>query len=95
MIHRDINTLSSLQNELVYIDELTGDTITGIVMKKEMIGPNVCFIYVASPYQEQNTKQEGNMFYKDIVVFDDRPNEENGILKDTVLGNYGKAVGED
>ena len=95
MIHRDIQTLNSLGNEVVYIDELTGETINGIVMKKEFIEPNICFVYVASPYKEQNKKQEGNMFYKDIIVFDPFPNEVNGILKDTVLGNYGKAVGVD
>lgn len=95
MIHRDINTLGQLDKEIVYIDEITGDEVVGIVMKVEVISKDIAFVYVASPYKEQNNKVEGNIHYRDIIAFDSFGNENNGILKDTVLGNYGKAVGID
>lgn len=95
MIHRDIATLNQLDKEIVYIDEITGDTLTGIVMKIEHIAPNIAFVYVASPYDAENKHKEGNLTYRDIIVFDAFGNESNGIIKDTVLGNYGKAVGID
>lgn len=88
MLHRDIATLDYNMKEIMYIDELTGETINGIVMKIEQVDKNTAFVYVASPYKDENTKQEDNFFFKDIIVFDNRPNEENGWYKDTILANY-------
>ena len=83
MLHRDIATLDPNMKEIMYIDELTGETINGVVMKIEYINPNAAFVYV-----DENTKQEDGFMFKDIIVFDNRPNQENGWYKDTILANY-------
>ena len=88
MLHRDIATLDQLGSEIMYIDELTGETVAGIVMRVERMDEHTAFVYVASPYKDENVKVEGNLQYKSIIVFDDRPNTINGWHQDTILGNY-------
>jgi len=84
MIHRDIKTLSSLGSEIHYIDELTGERIAAIVGKIEKIDDFTVFVYAVSPYKDENTKQEGTLFFRDIIVFDDKPEIVNGIHKDYI-----------
>lgn len=88
MLHRDIRTLQEVGREIIYIDELTGETINGIVAYIEQVDPYTAFVYIASPYKDENNKREGNILYKDIMVFDNRPNTIEGWHQDVILGNY-------
>lgn len=94
MIKRDISTIDELGNEIIYIDEYTGERRSGIVMYKEIVDYNLAFIYVASPYKEENDKEENGFKYRDIIVFDNIDNTLNGWHRDTILGNYGKYIGK-
>ena len=88
MLHRHISLLKDLKPEVSYIDEMTGEAITGIVVNVEHLSPECAFVYIASPYKDENDKIEGNIYYKDIMVFDNRSNTVEGWHLDTVLGNY-------
>jgi len=88
MLHRHISLLKDLKPEVSYIDEMTGEAITGIVVNVEYLSPECAFVYIASPYKDENDKVEGNIHYKDIMVFDNRSNTVEGWHLDTVLGNY-------
>lgn len=88
MLHRHISLLKDLKPEVSYIDEMTGEAITGIVVNVEHLSPECAFVYIASPYKDENDKIEGNIHYKDIIVFDNRSNTVEGWHLDTVLGNY-------
>ena len=88
MLHRHISLLKDLKPEVSYIDEMTGESITGIVVNVEHLSPECAFVYIASPYKDENDKVEGNIHYKDIMVFDNRSNTVEGWHLDTVLGNY-------
>ena len=88
MLHRHISLLKDLKPEVSYIDEMTGEAITGIVANVEHLSPECAFVYIASPYKDENDKVEGNIHYKDIMVFDNRSNTVEGWHLDTVLGNY-------
>ena len=88
MLHRHISLLKDLKPEVSYIDEITGEAITGIVVNVEHLSPECAFVYIASPYKDENDKIEGNIHYKDIMVFDNRSNTVEGWHLDTVLGNY-------
>ena len=92
MLVRDIKTLPMLGNEIIYIDEKTGNKVSGIVMYKEIVNEHLAFVYVASPYKDENTHKDYGFDYKDIIVFDDRGNDNNGWYRDTVLANYGKYI---
>lgn len=97
MIRRDINTLGKVGSEIIYIDELTEQKVTGAVSAIEVISHNLAFVYVTSPYKDENTKTEmvGDKLitYKDIIVFDDKPNTMNKWHRDSILGQYGKYIG--
>lgn len=97
MIRRDINSINQLCSEISYIDEFTEQKITGIVSAIEYMPNNVAFVYVTSPYKEENTKTEyvnGKLIsYKDIIVFDDKPTTINNWHRDSIMGQYGKYVG--
>lgn len=88
MLHRHISLLKDLKPEVSYIDEMTGEAITGIVVNVEHLSSECAFVYIASPYKDENDKVEGNIHYKDIMVFDNRSNTVEGWHLDTVLGNY-------
>ena len=88
MLHRHISLLKDLKPEVSYIDEMTGEAITGIVVNVEHLSPECAFVYIASPYKDENDKVEGNIHYKNIMVFDNRSNTVEGWHLDTVLGNY-------
>lgn len=88
MLHRHISLLKDLKPEVSYIDEMTGEAIAGIVVNVEHLSPECAFVYIASPYKDENNKVEGNIHYKDIMVFDNRANTVEGWHLDTVLGNY-------
>jgi len=96
MIHRPYSQLQEVGKEVVYLDPLTMEQRTGIVMLIENIGPRVAFVYLASPYKEENVHKEGEMSFRDIMVFDDVPNEDpSGVYRDPILGQYGKLVGQE
>lgn len=84
MYHYSYNDLQNLGNEIIYPDQYTGDIRSGIVLKVEHIAPRTAMVYVMSPYDEENDKLEEGFRFKDIMVFDDRPNEENGWYKNGI-----------
>ena len=85
MLHRDIKTLKDLGPELIYNDQLTGEPVMGIVGRVEQVGPAVVFAYIMSPYDNENDKWEPDGFrYKEIMVFDDRPQTEHGWHKSAI-----------
>ena len=95
MILRRYNTLPQLTQEIKYLDPVTYEERVGIVQYIEHIEPQVAFVYVASPDKEENLHQDFNVFYRDIIVFDNYNNElEGGVYRDSILGMYGKFVGE-
>lgn len=95
MIHRPYDQLQYVGNEVVYLDPLTIDKRTGIVMAVEHLSERVAFVYLASPYKNENIHQENGVAFRDIMVFDDVPNEdESGVYRDHIIGQYGKYTGE-
>lgn len=95
MYHRNIAELPQLTQEIMYLDEMTLEQKVGIVMYVEQVNPELAFVYIASPYKEENIHEDFGVQYKDIMVFDSIPNEdESGVYRDTVLGRYGKVVGK-
>ena len=96
MYHRNINTLPELNKEIVYIDELTEEERVGIVIATEQLsGVNAIMVYVASPYKKENIHEENGIAYRDIFIFDDIPNENDGMYRDAIMGNYGRIIGEE
>lgn len=91
MIHRDINEIGNLGNEIIYNDPISGEVLTGVVGRVEYLGPKVAFVYVISPYEERNNKIEAGFKYSDIIVFDDRPDTEHGWHKDPIKA-YSKSA---
>lgn len=91
------------QKEVLYIDQQTGLQTSGIVVGYDDSEPGVVFIYIASIYDEENNKiDENGIRYKDIFVFDDKPNmmkqfpeDQCGIYRDAILGQFGKESGRD
>ena len=95
MIHRPYDQLQSVGKEVVYLDPFTMDQRTGIVMNVEHLAPRTAFVYLASPYKDENTHEENGIKFRDIMVFDDVPNEDDsGVYRDPILGQYGKYTGE-
>jgi hypothetical protein len=95
MYHRNIADLPQLTQEIMYLDQLTLEQKVGIVMYVEQVNPELAFVYVASPYKEENIHEDFGVLYKDIFVFDTLPNEDqSGVYRDPVLGMYGKYTGE-
>ena len=94
MYHRHINELPEITQEIMYLDEMTLEQKVGIVMYVEQVNPELAFVYLASPYKEENIHEDFGVRYKDIMVFDNIKNEdESGAYRDSVLGMYGKYVG--
>ena len=95
MYHRNISDLPQLTQEIMYLDQVTLEQKVGIVMYIEQLNPELAFVYVASPYKEENIHEDFGVLYKDIIVFDTLPNEDpSGVYRDPVLGMYGKYTGE-
>lgn len=91
MIHRDVRTLPKLGNQIQYIDALSGDIVTAIVGRVQQVAENSYFVFAVSPYKDENDKQESDGFvYRDIVVFDDQPEEIEGWRKDFIRAQYEK-----
>jgi len=93
MYVRPYEALEKLGNEMMYIDELSGETRTGLVVGKERIGEKAVMVFVASPYDDENDKTEGMIKYRDIIMFDDMPIDVHGWGRDAVLKEYGKYIG--
>lgn len=93
MYKRPLSALSELQDEIIYLDEITGDERTGIVVMKEQIADNAVMVLIASPYDDENIHEENGIKYKDIMVFDDISNDINGWGRDPIVKEYGKFVG--
>lgn len=96
MIHRDINQLQYLTDIVQYIDEITLEVKTAKVVFIEELAPKLVFVYLASLDESENIHEDfGGIKYSSIMVFDNLPNENpDGSYKDSVLGMYGKIVGE-
>ncbi len=96
MIHRPITQLPELGAEITFLDEITYEQKIGKVVYIEKLDAYTVFVYIASPDMEENIHEDYGVRYMKIIVFDDYPNEtKEGIYRDTVLGNYGKLVGEE
>ena len=96
MYKRPYEALQYLGNEIVYIDEITGEKSSGIVVKKERLNDTAVMVYIASPYDDENIHDEGDgIRYKEIFMFDSVPNDINGWGRDAVLKEYGKYIGEE
>ena len=94
MYVRPYEALEQLGNEIVYLDEMSGEKRTGLVVGKKRIGEKAVMVFIASPYDNENDKQEGMIRYRDIFMFDDLPNDINGWGRDSILKNFGKFIGE-
>lgn len=96
MIHRPITQLPEVGAEISYLDEITYEQKIGQVVYIEPLSKDAAFVYIASPDMEENIHEDFGVRYMVIMVFDSLPNETaDGIYRDTVLGNYGKIVGEE
>lgn len=96
MYKRPYESLSELGKEIIYIDQKTGETCSGLVVKKETIGDRAVMVFVASPYDDENVHDEGDgIRYKEIFMFDDVPNDIHGWGRDPILKEYGKYAGMD
>ena len=86
MYHRDIKEITQLGQEIIYIDESTAQKISGVVGRIEYADKNTAFVYVVSPYKDENIHTEQDGFaYKDIIVFDNQPETVNGWHKNDTL----------
>ena len=101
MLHRSFDQLKELGNEIVYIDDKGMEERSGAVIKTDVDYENrIAFVYVKSFYEEENKYTDyfpnGQPFkYRDIIVFDDRPESEHGWHKDPALANYGRYLDKD
>ena len=78
MLHRDIKTITSLGTEIIYLDESTGEQVSGVVGRVEYVDNNTAFVYIVSPYKDENVHMEDGFAYKEIMVFDNQPETVNG-----------------
>lgn len=98
MYHRPISELSEIyvNQQIVYLDDKDLSQRTGVVMYIEQVHENLAFVYIASLKKEENDKQEGSLFYRDIFVFDNIVNEsEDGIIRDLTRHYSQKYLGKD
>lgn len=82
MLHGNIQYLKEIGNEIIYNDPKTGEIVSGLVGKIDYDDPNTAFVYIISPYDDENDKIEGVFKYKDIMVFDNLPEQNNGWFLD-------------
>lgn len=93
MYLRPYESLQYLGNEIVYLDEITGEKRSGLVVGRETISEHTIMVFVASPYDDENIHQEGSIRYKDIFMFDEFPNDNHGWGRDPIRKEYGKYIG--
>ena len=85
MYHKNIKDITQLGQEIIYIDESTGQKLSGIVGRIEYLNENTAFVYVVSPYKDENIHLEGGFAYRDIIVFDEEPETQHGWHKNDTL----------
>lgn len=90
MYRRNIAELNNLGKEIIYIDQLTQEKRSGIVMYVEEVDPNTYFAYIASPYKDENIHEDFGFKYRDIVVFDNIPNTIEGWDRDLMQGELSR-----
>ena len=84
MYHRNIKDLDKLGAEIMYNDQITGESISAIVGKIEKVDAHTTFVYTVSPYDDENTHIDNGFRFRDIIVFDDRPDTEHGWHKNAI-----------
>lgn len=84
MIHRNIETIKELGQEMMYNDPMTGEAINAVVGRVEYVNNKLAFVYTVSPYNDENVHVENGFRYRDIIVFDDRPDTEHGWHKNPI-----------
>ena len=86
MYHMNIESITQLGQEIIYIDESTAQKLSGVVGRIEYLDSKTAFVYVVSPYNDENNKVEPDGFrYRDIIVFDDQPETVEGWHKNDTL----------
>lgn len=95
MYVRPLSALNELKDEIIYIDQISGEQRSGIVVLKEQISDSAVMVLIASPYSDENIHDENGIKYKDIMIFDNISNDINGWGRDPVVKEYGKYVGLD
>lgn len=85
MYHKNIESIVDLGSEVIYVDESTGEKISGVVGRVEYLDSKTAFVYVVSPYDDENNHEEDGFRYRDIIVFDDKPESINGWHKNETL----------
>ena len=97
MIHRPFDDVLQLHigDEFCFLDELTSDMTYTTIVHLEEVAPRVAFAYLASYNDKDNDKNDIGTPYKYIAVFDDIPNEVNGIYRDPIIGRFGKYSGQE
>lgn len=93
MYVRPYESLRYLGDEIVYLDEITGEKRSGIVVGRETIAEQSVMVYVASPYEDENIHSEGAIKYRDIIMFDNYSNDIKGWGRDPITKEYGKYLG--
>ena len=93
MYLRPYEALEQLGNEIIYLDQITGQKRSGIIVGKERLSPTEVMVLVASPYDNENDKTEGIIRYRDIFMFADIPNDVHGWGRDPIIKEYGKYIG--
>lgn len=88
MLHQHISQLKDIGNEIIYNDPVSGEVVSGLIGKIDREG-NVAFVYIISPYDDENDKIEPidgkSIFkYKDIMVFDEFEDEMEGWMKNPI-----------
>jgi hypothetical protein len=96
MIHRPYEDILTLHigDEMALLDELNVEMKYYIIVYMEELGPRTAFAYLQSYDDKENTNTDIGMPYAKIAVFDDLPNEVNGIYRDPIIGQYGKYTGD-
>ena len=90
MYRRSIWELPELGKEIIYTDQETREARDGIVMYIEQLDQNTVFAYIASPYKDENIHEDFGVKYRDIVVFDNIPNNINGWDRDLLQGELSR-----
>lgn len=89
MLHKHISQLKDVGSEIMYNDPITGEVVSGLIGRIDREGGNVAFVYIISPYDDENDKiepiDEKSVFkYKDIMVFDEFGEEMEGWMRDPI-----------
>lgn len=105
MIRRNIKDFDELiegNKEVIYIDEIDEKQKSAVAGKIEKLDENTIFVYLVSHYEEENVHEEPftmpdgsikKLKYCDIMVFDNVPNEIEGIVRDPIMAEYSRITG--